>query len=629
MRFPLKHLFLLASLFIGIIAPLAAQEVILGDGHLPQAFQTVRPAKSSPAKKTTGTAPFPFFDGFSYDSLHPSGALWDMPIMERAPGISISKGIHARGKGVATFDGANFNGRHYDNDDLLSGWADSLTSNAIDLSGKSASDSIYLSFFLEPGGKGDYPEFVDSFYVWFDISGDYEWEKVFVVAGADLPTTQFTPIMIPVVDAQYFRSNFRFKFENFGSLNGELDQWHMDYVYLNQNRTHADTLFNDQSIANVAGATLSGYTRMHIEEYQAGNVFAKTPYELSNMAGASASRNVKVELLDGLGNLSLSGTLNATQSGVSIPTNAFRVDSVGPLSNQTVTDSALFQFRLTLSNPDSRPSNDTLMVEYHIDSVLGYDDGVSDRGYGLTAGRGFCQEFTISQPDTLTGVWINFAPTLYYNGVTGQITSLENKSFKLTVWFDLHPDSILQQRSGSQVEYGDTLNKFFRYTFFEDVPVSGTFWVGIVQVDEMPLGIGFDRNFVNDDKIYFENSVGEFVNTNQGGTLMLRPEFGNKAGFIGVDERTQMDPYSLVAYPNPVQNHLSFRIEGPQPVKQSVAIFRDQQGRRIFEQELSGTNGLDFELPASISAGTYLLSVSGTALDGAPVNLFRQIVVTR
>lgn len=605
------------------------QEVLVGDGIWPQRTQGRQNSGVSGVSKTTGTAPFPFFDDFSYDSLHPSAALWDLPVLTNAPGISYSKGVHGRGKGVATFDGANYQGRHYDDDDLIAGWSDSLTSNAIDLSGLQASDSIYLSFFLQPGGTGDFPESVDSFYVWFDTSGNYGWQKMLAISGTSLPTSEFALLMLPVVDAKFFHANFRFKFENFGSLNGELDQWHLDYVYLNQNRTHSDTLFNDQSILNIAGPTLNGYTRMHIEEYNQGNIFVKTPFELSNMAGASANRDVKVELLDGLGNLSLSGTINSVKSGISVPPMAFRIDSVGPLSDQTVTDSALFQFRLTLNNADNRSSNDTLMVEYHVDSILAYDDGVSDRGYGLTAGRAFCQAFTISQPDTLTAVWINFAPSIYYNGVTSQITSLENKSFKLTVWFDLHPDSILQQRSGSKVQYGDTLNKFFRYTFFEEVPVSGTFWVGIEQVDEMPIGIGFDRNFVNDDKIYFENSTGTFVNTSQGGTLMLRPEFGNKLGVIGIEDGFQLEPFHLVAYPNPASESLAFRVEGPGTFKQGTVILTANNGKTVY-QENWGTNvSGQIQLPAQLPAGVYFLNVAGETQGGREVNLLQRIVVTR
>lgn len=609
---------------------LNAQETTLGDDHLNQVYKSRPVNPHGVVNKTTGNAPFPFFDDFSYDSLRPSAACWEYLLDYNLPGVSVSKGYHPPSKGVATFDGATFAGRMYDNNDLARGEADSLTSLPIDLSAKSTADNIYLSFYVQPGGLGDFPEYVDSLILYFDTTGSYTWYKVWAMPGDSLDTDKFHYFTIPLDSSLYFHSAFRFKFENIGSLNGELDQWHLDYVYMDENRSPQDTTFNDQSVINIIYPPLSGYTHFNYELYNSANWFNPVGIEFANRNLGAASRNVKIELLDGMGNLSLSGTLTDMKPGVSIPSLAYRIDSLGPLSDQVIPDSGLLQLRVTLAGTDARSANDSMIVSYKIDSILGMDDGVADRGYGLTTAKAFAQEFTIFQPDTLTAVWINFVPSLYYNGVTGQVTSLENKSFKLTVWDDFHPDSILTQRTGHKVEYGDSLNQFFRYTFFDEVEVDSTFWVGIVQSDEMPVGVGFDRNFNNDAKIYYEAPSGEFVNTTQGGTLMIRCEFGNKDTIpIGIDDPVLVQPYQLHVFPHPAgPGNLSVQIEGLEEVRQGELCLRNIEGKTVLTTSFQqGMN--DFSIPSTIPGGVYFLNFEGESLSGKTIHAHRKLIIAQ
>ena len=49
------------------------------------------------------------------------------------------------------------------------------------------------------------------------------------------------------------------------------------------------------------------------------------------------------------------------------------------------TEGAIRMRAITSLGADTRAENDTLDTYVHIDSTMGYDDGVSDIGYGLTA----------------------------------------------------------------------------------------------------------------------------------------------------------------------------------------------------------------------------------------------------
>ena len=63
--------------------------------------------------------------------------------------------VNAYSRGIATFDAINEFGKPYDtsNPNIIR-YADSLTSQQIDLGGKVAADSIYFSFLYQPAGNG-------------------------------------------------------------------------------------------------------------------------------------------------------------------------------------------------------------------------------------------------------------------------------------------------------------------------------------------------------------------------------------------------------------------------------------------------------------------------------------------
>ncbi len=84
------------------------------------------------------------------------------------------------------------------------------------------------------------------------------WDRMWYSEGLSLDEFQeeygknMLQVMIPLIDTSYFNDKFRFRFRNYASLSNNLyppswksngDQWNVDYVYLNYNRTAGDTTY--------------------------------------------------------------------------------------------------------------------------------------------------------------------------------------------------------------------------------------------------------------------------------------------------------------------------------------------------------------------------------------------------
>ena len=67
---------------------------------------------------------------------------------------------------------------------------------------------------------------------------------------------------------QYLHKNFRFRFQNFGKLNGPFDSWVIDYIYLNNDRKSNDTIYNDRSLTYKPKNYFKNFTSIPIEQFQ-------------------------------------------------------------------------------------------------------------------------------------------------------------------------------------------------------------------------------------------------------------------------------------------------------------------------------------------------------------------------
>ncbi len=625
--------FLVSLVFLSCVLALPAQEYLSNDAaypHLPLvsgAKSTLPAAGNASSNRTTVNAPFPFVDDFSYDSLFPSRAFWDLPTNgvvggERVPGVSTRKSNNAPSKGVCSFDGATSFGDLYEQE-LAFGMADSLTSLPFDLSAFTPADSLYLSFYVQRGGSSDVPEALDSLVLSFDSSGTYQYEQVWSLKGNGASDPRFRYVEIPIREARYFRNGFRFRFQNFGSLNGEFDVFHVDYVVLDQNRFVGDSSASDVSPFSVSSGPMGSVTAVPRDHFGLVPRMDTPIVRIANASTPAMTAQLNCQISDPVGGNAFSGSTSLSYGPVTIqPSQQELAILPGIFSEQTSSfvDYGAIRFRSIVSAPgDQRRGNDTLDFYCGIDSTLGYDDGVSDGAYGLTTARSFCQTYRIPEPDTLTAVWVYFTPYLYYNSANGQSFSLANKNFRLSVWDTLVVDSFLVQTStGMSVRYDSSLNSFNRYPLANPVVVDTLFWVGIRQIDGVPLGVGFDRNF-GAAELYYEATNGDFVLSTNVGALMIRPEFGHKRLSVGQENpRPRLAPL-VRTFPNPWrEGDLALRLEGNEGFKNLHIKIYDLNGRIQFEQDWPA-GGAIMHLPAALRAniaGLNLLEVSGTSSKG-------------
>ena len=92
------------------------------------------------AKNTRAT--LPFIDDFSYDGPYPDPTFW----ADNQAYINNTMSANPVTRGVATLDGLNEYGRPYFKNPTSIGYADSLTSQPIDLSSYAPTNNIFLSF---------------------------------------------------------------------------------------------------------------------------------------------------------------------------------------------------------------------------------------------------------------------------------------------------------------------------------------------------------------------------------------------------------------------------------------------------------------------------------------------------
>lgn len=270
---------------------------------------------NSAAKTTTNTSSLqlPFLDDFYYSSTqkYPDQTLWDDSLVYVNSGF----GISPPSIGIATFDGLNKHGFPY-NPTLaniaLSKPADTLTSKPINLytvgsvTLQPIVDSVALSFYYQARGYGDNPEAIDSLILDFYKPNQKEWTKrVWFAKGNSNPNTMdtvfkraFVWVADSVIDTAYLQDGFRFRFRNTASTAGSFDHWHIDYVYLNRNRTIVDTIYNDQTIEMVPRSFLKNYSAMPRQQFTTSDTIGRTSVRIRNNFSQTVNMNYNYLVFD-------------------------------------------------------------------------------------------------------------------------------------------------------------------------------------------------------------------------------------------------------------------------------------------------------------------------------------------
>lgn len=515
--------------------------------------------------------------------------------------------------GVATLDGLNPYGRPYDNSSATRyGSADKLTSKPIDLSSYSEADSVYLSFFYQARGNGDWPNTRDSLIVEIRDRNDGNWYPVWSHEGfassADLDD-DFHIAMIKLLDPvsttdpNPWYNGFQFRFRNKASLAGNNDHWHIDYVRLDQSRNLLDTSIADIALVQDMGSVLQEYTLMPYRQFDNSDWLITWDENIRNLNPAttpSTDWNVQVN------NITAGGAFY-TSPVLSFPADALVSRSFNPLSDfptyTTIPDSSVLEtkFQIAPSSNNLILSNDTVSHKQIFANLLAYDDGTAEKAYGLIGPglKKFAYKFHLRNTDTLAGVQIMF---------TNIDEDVSNLVFNIYAYSALQgidgatEDIIMSSKELVKPHYVDSINGWTTYLFDSLILTSGDFYIGFSQTDERNLQIGYDMNSTRGyDKVMinFGSGWNPTSLTNHGSPMIRALIDGNYKGFsTAVKEVKHETDFQL--YPNPTNGILYIKT-----TKQvtHIAVF-DLSGRMLLENFNNSSIQLE-----TLTSGVYLVKV--------------------
>lgn len=546
----------------------------------------------------------PFVDDFSYASSLPDSNKWFIQDIDfRVPRVVRNSALAPPTIGTIRFDGLRRNGIPYETILLTTGPTDRLVSHYLDLSSLRPSDNIRLYLYVESGGRCDAPESTDSFRVNLITPSD-----TFILAslGGDIPGGS-TWLSINLDSVDYFSPLAQLVFESNGSQNGLLDVWQVDYVYLGAEWPGGIVNLDDQSPVRLLNSPLEPYFAFPIKLYLRDSGWqADHSIEIRQNALPAFNGTLHSDFL----------SLTASPSGQFFSDITFSVPGAGSqsalipaVSDQQPTQPGPWSSTHYFSNHSDRLSaNDTLVTTILMDSTMGYDDGMPDRVLGLTKALSFGLRFDLPEKDTVAAVWMHFSPLVYTNGVNGKITYLEDKVFRLRMWSHPHPDSFfVEQVVNMKVTYGEE-GMYFRFPLSTEIEVPKTFWVGLQQLDEIPIGLGLDASY-DRDPFSYRDSAGNWVNTNINGAPMIRLEVrtGYAPQVSSVQRWANQLSHSPKLVSNPVRSGEIIRISNPSGINQYSGTLLDLQGRTVFE--INGkrpSESISTTLPIELSEGMYL-----------------------
>lgn len=468
--------------------------------------------------------------------------------------------VHPPTLGVATFEGLDENGYPYDFSSPLShGICDYLTSKPIDLSGIPLSDSVYLSFYYQPQGlNNEPPNTNDSLVLDFYNPVSSNWEHVWAVPGPNA-LQDFKQVMIPLLKADYMGNNFAFRFKNYGFRCGNLNNWHLDYVFLDRFRTKNDTIRNDVAFVKQASSLLvNNLQQMPLSHFMTNPVgFMRdtiSVFQRNNNNGPHLIGNNNMMVDYETTNLyTVNNPSTPSIAGYTDFKTLFDVDNAGVVFDTSYADSCWAKYQVSFTHnttPDDCRENDTMRFEQIFANYYAYDDGTAEVTYSLIGeGALVAYKFSMAQSDYLSGIAIHFSPTG---------TNATNRTFLLTVWDNSGPSGspgsiIYQEPTLYDVEYGNASNGFHVYPLSNPLLLSGTIYIGWQQTELEELNIGMDLNNNNSSRIYY-NVFGTWNNTIFPGSLLMRPVFDNcETAVVSVNEQENLST-TVSIYPNPANS---------------------------------------------------------------------------
>ncbi|MDZ4844577.1 MAG: T9SS type A sorting domain-containing protein [Chitinophagales bacterium] len=484
--------------------------------------------------------------------------------------------------GIATFDGLKANGLpHNGNSTSVYGSADSLTSQPINLNGLGINDSVFLSFSFEPKGIGDKPEAMDSLILEFKLLGS-DWQEEWSTAGSDsaLANPEFSNVLLHITNPFYFVSDFQFRFRNKATITGNNDHWHLDYVYLNKNRSVNETTVNDIAILSPAINFLKNYTSMPWNQFAAdyqNEIKDSISVTFRNNYAFPQPMDFTYRAYEGFTNDPI---FNDIVLSYNFPANSefrrsYPVSDFIPYTPDA-TDSVSINVEVAIDeNPTSvTRENDTVTTPVLFHNYFAYDDGTAERAYGLEGAgmKKFAYEFNLNEPDTLRALQFHFS----------QINEdLSLRELTLVVWKELGPgiaveEDTLYYQDRTPFHYIDERNGFTIYVLDSPIVVENKFYIGWQQLFPENIQLGLDLNNSATSRMYYFSN-GSWKQSLVEGAPMIRPIVGKNIPLIGTGMENPALSGEAFIYPNPSENVLYLKTTY---LTQRIEIY-DMQGKMV------------------------------------------------
>ena len=631
---------------------LNAQETLIPLEVNPEVKKYLTKEKIITNKKHSKTIlELPFIDDFAKPTVFPDSLLW----VDKYAFVNTTYAINPVSIGVVTLDAINEKGSVYPEAGSITFAADTLTSKRINLN-YPGDNSIFLSFYYQPGGLGDTPEPNDSLLLEFYAPEDQTWHKAWHVTfnAKDSILTEyysfnnsekihygdtlidlrkeFFQVILPVQNEQFLKEAFQFRFRNYASFttNSNLesktsnaDHWHIDFIRLDKNRTITDTTINDIAFKKTIGSLLKNYESIpwtHFTRASAFEMEDSISITYGNIGDQVWNISREFEIEDIMGTTGTEKFTGGTGANINpFTTEKYKrfIDYIFPYT--TANDSALFEVRGymvtdTLTARQPYRWNDTTNFCQKFFNYYAFDDGTSENGYGLY-GEGtelamVAMRFETYKKDTLRGVQIYFNQTL---------NQANQKYFKLMIWNekDNRPGSIIYSKEDLKPVDQDSLNKFTSFILDTTLILENPFYIGWQKTatTEM-LNVGFDVNRINNDKLFY-NLSGNWIQSQFGGTLMIRPMFGHEINFpTSTRQQVIKEPLEFRIFPNPAKNELNIKFSIFNIHQNYRYTIFDSYGR-VFSDQLFDENPINI---SHLNQGVYFIRISSA--EGATTKKF-------
>ena len=589
----------------------------------------------------------PFIDDFSTGRL--GQALWNGNQVEVTDGW----GLYPPTVGVAKLDAVDEEGVLYQN--ISSSFsADTLMSQRIRLDSLfypfaerlQPIDSVYLSFYYTVGGRfgnyggriGDEPEDQDSLLLEFYVEGTGEWVVVWSKAGCSAESLKaasgkyWQRVMVPIADTRYFNDSFRFRFRNSCSLDpstttgliGNSDQWYVDCVYIDKDRSCTDEVERDVAFVQPARSLLRDYCAIPMRQYRASEMLQKTEALITNRYSSEVASHYGYFVFDADGD-----TLHRYDGGF---------ENVPPFVNEGDYQQNEYHARAAVdfSYPenvmmtrykvvhvvkegvmgDMFTSNDTVVFEQVMEDYYAFDDGSAESGYGLTSTSSsvfLAAKYNLHTADTLLKVKMSFNHT--------RNDENSNIAFRIVVWDagSNGPGDVIYRDAVLRYPQFGGLDVFMDYELEYPVALNGTVYIGLEQEGGNYLNLGFDRNYDHSDRLYYRIGS-EWQRASAAGSIMFRPCFTPFDGHLGIGSRqSAVGSQRVVVYPNPARERF---IVGEMARGSDVTVF-DAKGVKVMG--VSAEGGTSVVECGEWPQGVYYVRVSSQ--DGRSSYIKKVIIV--